>query len=173
MMNFRRKDNSRHHHHCHKLSSVEDGWNKHTWSHRCMMLPMSCSDTSVPMEISAASLTSPSISSGRISDRSVLDTFVRSPENQKHIFENFFLKKGTFHWFYRSSLVPLSHRRRKMMRQWCFTDFADSFAVGQVVCDDFSQFGKVPAVPFSAAHNVVVELLIQVVQKSWDGKEKN
>lgn len=43
------------------------------------MLPMSSSDTSVPMEISAASLTSASISSGRISDRSELATFVRSP----------------------------------------------------------------------------------------------
>lgn len=48
-----------------------------------MMLLMSCSDTSVPMEISAASLTSASISSGRMSERSEPATFVRSPEGQK------------------------------------------------------------------------------------------
>lgn len=47
------------------------------------MLSMSCSDTSVPMEISAASLTSASISSGRTSERSEPATFVRSPERQK------------------------------------------------------------------------------------------
>lgn len=50
------------------------------------MLPMSCSDTSVPMEISAASLTSASISSGRRSDKSEPATFVRSPEEpQRHL----------------------------------------------------------------------------------------
>lgn len=43
------------------------------------MLLMSCSDTSVPMEISAASFTSASTSSGRMSDRSEVATFVRSP----------------------------------------------------------------------------------------------
>lgn len=53
-----------------------------------------------------------------------------------------------------------------------FTDLADRFAVRQVVCDDFSQFRKVPAVPLPAAHNVVVELLIQVIQKSWRKGEK-
>lgn len=47
-----------------------------------------------------------------------------------------------------------------------FTNVADSFAVGQVVCDNFSQLRKVPAVPFPAAHDVVVKLLIQVIQKS-------
>lgn len=46
-----------------------------------------------------------------------------------------------------------------------FTNPADTFAVSQVVCNDFSQLRKVPAVPLSAAHNVVVELLIQVIQK--------
>lgn len=51
------------------------------------------------------------------------------------------------------------------MREVFLTDFADSFAVSQVVCDDFSQLWKMPAVPLSAAHNVVVELLIQVIQK--------
>lgn len=44
---------------------------------------------------------------------------------------------------------------------------ADSFAVGQIVGDDFSQLGKMPAVPFSAAHDVVVKLFIQVIQKTW------
>lgn len=49
---------------------------------------------------------------------------------------------------------------------------ADSFAVGQVVSDDFSQLRKVPAVPLSAAHDVVVKLLIQVIQKSWGDNRK-
>lgn len=47
--------------------------------------------------------------------------------------------------------------------QIILTNFADRFAISQVICDDFSQLWKVPAVPFPAAHNVVVELLIQVV----------
>lgn len=51
------------------------------------MLPMSCSDTSVPMEISAASLTSASISSGRMSDRSEPATFVRSPDTRSANFK--------------------------------------------------------------------------------------
>lgn len=46
------------------------------------------------------------------------------------------------------------------------TNFVDRFAVNQVICDDFSQLRKVPAVPLPAAHNVVVELLVQVVQES-------
>lgn len=57
--------------------------------------------------------------------------------------------------------------------QIIITYFANSFTVGQVVCDDFSQLRKVPAVPFSAAHNVVVKLLIQVVQKTWGDKENS
>lgn len=56
--------------------------------------------------------------------------------------------------------------------QSILTNFADSFAVSQVVCDDFSQLREVPAVPLSAAHNVVIELLIQVIQKSLRDKEK-
>ena len=47
------------------------------------------------------------------------------------------------------------------------TYFLNRFAVGQVVCDDLSQLGEVPAVPLSAPHDVVVELLVQVVQEGW------
>lgn len=50
--------------------------------------------------------------------------------------------------------------------QVLFTDFADGFAVGQIIRDDLPQLREVPAVPLSAAHNVVVELFVQVVQKS-------
>lgn len=52
---------------------------------------------------------------------------------------------------------------RATERQIILTNFADRFAISQVVGDDFSQLWKVPAVPLPAAHNVVVELLIQVV----------
>lgn len=54
-------------------------------------------------------------------------------------------------------------RFRATQMQIILTNFADRFAISQVICDDFSQLWKVPAVPFPAAHNVVVELLIQVV----------
>lgn len=50
------------------------------------------------------------------------------------------------------------------------TNFADGFAVSQVVCDDFPQLGKVPAVPLPAAHDVVVELLVQVIKERWREK---
>jgi len=36
---------------------------------------------------------------------------------------------------------------------------------GQVVHDDLSHFGKMPAVPLAAAHDVIVQLLVQVVQQ--------
>merc|ERR1719402_1729435 len=38
---------------------------------------------------------------------------------------------------------------------------------GEVVCDDLSQLGEVPAVPFSAAHDIVVQFLVQVVKKRY------
>lgn len=47
----------------------------------------------------------------------------------------------------------------------------DSFAVGQVVCDDFPQLRKMPTIPLSAAHNIIVKFLIQVIQKGWENKE--
>lgn len=50
--------------------------------------------------------------------------------------------------------------------QIILTNFADSFAVRQVVSDNFSQLWKVPAIPLPAAHDVVVKLLIQVIQES-------
>ena len=43
------------------------------------MLRMSSSDTSVPMEISAASFSCSSSSSGSISEKSVVDAFVLTP----------------------------------------------------------------------------------------------
>ena len=46
------------------------------------------------------------------------------------------------------------------------TYLADTLAVCQVVGDDFSQLWEVPAVPLSAAHDVVVQFFIQVIQQS-------
>lgn len=46
------------------------------------------------------------------------------------------------------------------------TNFANSLAVGQVICDDLSELWKMPAIPLPAAHDVVVQLFIQVIQKS-------
>lgn len=74
------------------------------------MLPMSCSDTSVPMEISAANLTSASISSGRISDRSEPATFVRSPrKHEGHV------ASDTGH-----GLPPLVTQRSRLCHFQCF-----------------------------------------------------
>lgn len=47
----------------------------------------------------------------------------------------------------------------------------DRFAVSQVVRDDFPQLWKMPTIPLSAAHNVIVKFLIQVIQKGWENKE--
>lgn len=57
------------------------------------------------------------------------------------------------------------------MNQFSFlmklTDFADGLAVRQIVRDNLSQLREVPPVPLSAAHDVIVELLVQVIQKRW------
>lgn len=53
--------------------------------------------------------------------------------------------------------------RTAMARQAFLTNLADALAVGQVVCDDLAQLWEVPAVPLPAAHDVVIQLLIQVV----------
>lgn len=44
----------------------------------------------------------------------------------------------------------------------------DSFAVCQVVCDNFPKLRKMPTIPLSAAHNVIVKFLIQIIQKGWE-----
>lgn len=50
-----------------------------------------------------------------------------------------------------------------MVQVSLITDFAHGFAVSQVVCDHFSQLREVPAIPLSAAHDVVVELFVQII----------
>lgn len=55
----------------------------HTWSQRWIMLFISSSDTSVPMEISAAAFTSSSISSGRMSETSEDAKFLLSPAGDR------------------------------------------------------------------------------------------
>lgn len=45
------------------------------------------------------------------------------------------------------------------------TDFAHTFAVHEVIRDDFAQFREVPAVPFPTAHNVVIQFFVQVIKK--------
>lgn len=45
------------------------------------------------------------------------------------------------------------------------TDFPHTFAVRQVVCDDFAQLREVPTVPFPTAHDVVVQFFVQVIKK--------
>lgn len=59
----------------------------YTWSQRWIMLLISSSDTSVPMEISAAAFTSASISSGRMSETSAEAKLLLSPGGgkRKHI----------------------------------------------------------------------------------------
>lgn len=52
------------------------------------------------------------------------------------------------------------------------TDLADGLAVHQVVRDDLAEFREVPAVPLAAAHDVIIQLLVQVVQESCERKEK-
>lgn len=52
------------------------------------------------------------------------------------------------------------------------TDLADTFAVGQVVCDDLAQFREVPAVPLSTAHDIVVQFFVQVIQETWGDVRK-
>lgn len=44
----------------------------------------------------------------------------------------------------------------------------DNLNVGDVILEDFGKFGKMPAIPFPAAHDVVVEFLVEVV-KETDG----
>ena len=46
-------------------------------------------------------------------------------------------------------------------------DLLDRLAVGDVVLDELGELGKVPAVPLLAAHDVVVQLLVQVVQQGY------
>ena len=41
----------------------------------------------------------------------------------------------------------------------------DATNVGDVVSDDLAQFGKMPSVPFTGTHHVIVELFVQVIQK--------
>lgn len=45
------------------------------------------------------------------------------------------------------------------------TDLTDALAVRQVICDDLAEFWEVPAVPFPTAHDVVIELFIQIIQQ--------
>lgn len=45
------------------------------------------------------------------------------------------------------------------------TDLADGLAVRQVVRDDLAELGEMPAIPLTTAHDVVVQLLIQVIQE--------
>lgn len=46
------------------------------------------------------------------------------------------------------------------------TNLVDTLAVRNVICDDLAKLWEVPAVPFPAAHYVVIELLIQIIQQS-------
>lgn len=66
--------------------------------------------------------------------------------------------------------IGSSYRTR--LRVCARTDFADGFAVRHVVRDDLAKFREVPAVPLAAAHDVVIQLLVQVIQESYKHKEK-
>ena len=48
------------------------------------------------------------------------------------------------------------------------TDALHCFAEGDVVGNDLGQFGKMPAVPFFASHDVVVRFFVEIVQESYD-----
>lgn len=48
------------------------------------------------------------------------------------------------------------------------TDLADGLAVRQVVRDDLAELGEMPAIPLTTAHDVVVQLLIQVIQEGCE-----
>ena len=52
------------------------------------------------------------------------------------------------------------------------TDGFHGASVGEIVSHDLAELGKVPTVPFPAAHVVVVQLLIQVIQQSCQDQKK-
>lgn len=54
-------------------------------------------------------------------------------------------------WFTHVQYLSMQEKMEHVL-----TNFADAFAVRQVVCDDFSQLREVPAVPLSAAHYVII-----------------
>lgn len=66
--------------------------------------------------------------------------------------------------------IGSSYRTR--LRVCARTDLADGLAVRHVVRDDLAELGEVPAVPLAAAHDVVIQLLVQVIQESYKHKEK-
>lgn len=46
------------------------------------------------------------------------------------------------------------------------TNNSDSLDKNYVICDDLAKFWEVPAIPFSTPHDVVVQLLVQIIQKT-------
>lgn len=46
------------------------------------------------------------------------------------------------------------------------------FAEGDVIRNDFRQLGKMPAVPFLAAHDVIVRFFVEIVQKRCTNRQK-
>lgn len=44
------------------------------------------------------------------------------------------------------------------------TDHFDGFRERRVILHDFAELGEMPAVPLAAAHHVVVQLLVEVVE---------
>jgi len=53
-----------------------------------------------------------------------------------------------------------------------FTDGLNGSGVEEVIGNDLTEFGEMPAVPFSQSHHVVVDFLIQII-KEGDSLKKS
>jgi hypothetical protein len=54
---------------------------------------------------------------------------------------------------------------RGLGRGWGGTYGSNGLGIGDVVGDDFAEFGEMPAEPFTESHHVVVDFFIEVFQQ--------
>jgi len=89
------------------------------------------------MEISAACLTSASISSGKNSERlaSAIPVLIPYKMIKKH-----------------KEII-------------CITNSLDGSGVLEVISDNLAELGEMPSVPFLQSHHVIIDFLVQIVQK--------
>lgn len=93
---------------------------------------------SVPIEISAASLTAASNSSGRIFAREISAACVRNPIEQV---SKDFVERGD-----------------------TLTQRSDHFGVCKVVYNDLGHLREMPSIPFLDPHSIDIDFLVQVVE---------
>ena len=83
--------------------------------------------------------------------------------------------KGGCRGSYESALVKMPHCWKSHATAQNFglsikrslTEQLDHLCVCQVIWDNFTQLGKMPTVPFSGSHHVVVQFFVQVIQQCW------